>query len=46
MITVSSAVIVSDLWSPFAMRARALMGSPWLPVQRTTILSSGMSPMS
>ena len=33
----------SERCSPFAMRARAESGSPWLPVHRTTIFSSGIS---
>ena len=41
MITVSSAVMERLLCSPLAMRARAESGSPWLPVQSTTIFSSG-----
>ena len=30
-------------WSPYAMRVRADMGSPWLPVQRMSTLSRGSS---
>ena len=46
MMTVSSGVMVSVLCPPAAMRARAESGSPWDPVQRTTIFSSGMSSAS
>ena len=42
MITVSDSWIERDLCSPLAMRASAESGSPWLPVQSTTIFSSGM----
>ena len=42
MITVSLSWMESDLCSPFAMRASAERGSPWLPVHSTTIFSSGM----
>ena len=42
MITVSFAVMESDLCSPLAMRASAESGSPWEPVHSTTILSSSM----
>ena len=33
-------------WSPWAIRVRAARGSPWLPVQIRTILSSGRKPAS
>ena len=43
MMTVSPSWMERERCSPLAMRERAESGSPWLPVQSTTILSSGMS---
>ena len=40
-ITVSPSCSATLGWSRWAMRRRADSGSPWLPVEMTTSLSSG-----
>ena len=44
--TVSPSPISSHRFSRLAMRVRADIGSPWLPVEITQTLPSGWSPMS